>query len=92
VPELDVPPEPDIDDTIAEASPVVLRLGDACGVLVEPRRHSRRLRPLAVEEMLIESGSRTGARNCDSGGRAGLLDAMVKARPWGVDKEDVGEA
>jgi hypothetical protein len=92
VPELGVPPEPDIDDTIADASPVVLRLGDACGVLVELRRHSRRLRPLAVDEMLTESGSRTGERNCVSGGRAGLPDAMVKARLWDVDREDGGEA
>jgi hypothetical protein len=65
-PELDGPPEPDTDATKADASPSVLRLGDSCGVLiVELRRHSRSLRPLAVEEMLTESESRTrsGERN-----------------------------
>lgn len=94
-PELEGPPEPDIDATIADASPVAFRLGDACaGVDVEPRRHSRRLRPLAVEEMLSESESRTrsGERNRDSGAGVGLLTAMVKARAWfGIDTEDVGD-
>jgi hypothetical protein len=62
-------------------------------LVVELRRHSRLLRPLAVEEMLTESGSRTrsGERNCDSGG-AGLLTATVKARLWAEKgTEDVGE-
>ena len=71
--ELGIPPEWDTDATSAEARPVVLRFGDGCAALlvVELRRHSRRLRPLAVEAMLTESESRTrsGERNCawDSG-------------------------
>ena len=63
---MDGPPEPDTEATIADASPSVLRLGDPCDVLIiELRRHSRSLRPLAVEEMLTESESRTrtGERN-----------------------------
>ena len=64
-----VPPEWDTDATSAEASATVLRLGEAGAaavLVVELRRHSRRLRPLAVEVMLIESESRTrsGVRNC----------------------------
>ena len=66
--ELGVPPERDTDATSAEARPVVLRFGDGCAaeLVVELRRQSRRLRPLAVEAMLIESESRTwsGERNC----------------------------
>ena len=69
------PPELETDATMAEARPIVLRLGEAGGavvLVVELRRHNRRLRPLAVELMLTESESRTrsGVRNCavcDSG-------------------------
>ena len=72
--ELGAPPEWDTDATSAEARPVVLRFEGGCAavvVVVELRRHSRRLRPLAVEAMLTESESRTwsGERKCvwDSG-------------------------
>jgi hypothetical protein len=68
------PPELDTDATIADARPMVLRLGEgaAMGVLeltVELRRQRRRLRPLAVEAMLTESESltRSGVRYCVSG-------------------------
>ena len=56
-----LPPEPDTDATIADARPVVLRLGELelVVVVVELRRHRRRLRPLAVEAMLTESESLT---------------------------------
>ncbi len=71
-----LPPELDTDATSADARPVVLRLGEGAaamlGVLllvVELRRHRRRLRPLAVEAMLTESESltRSGVRYCGSG-------------------------
>ena len=69
------PPELDTDATIADARPMVLRLGEGAAMLgvlelaVELRRHRRRLRPLAVEAMLTESESltRSGVRNRDSG-------------------------
>ena len=56
-----LPPEPDTDATSADARPVVLRLGELelVVVVVELRRHRRRLRPLAVEAMLTESESLT---------------------------------
>jgi hypothetical protein len=58
--ELGAAAEFDTDATMADARPMVLRLGDTCAVLaVELRRQRRRLRPLAVEEMLTESESRT---------------------------------
>jgi hypothetical protein len=65
-----LPPELDTDATSADARPVVLRLGEgtALELVVELRRHRRRLRPLAVEAMLTESESlRSGVRYCDSG-------------------------
>jgi hypothetical protein len=61
-------------------------------LVVELRRHRRRLRPLAVDEMLAVSESRIwlGERNCDSG--TGWLVATVNARACvGVGAEDVGE-
>jgi hypothetical protein len=61
-------------------------------LVVELRRHRRRLRPLAVDEMLAvsESRIRLGERNCVSG--TGLLPATVNARACvGVGAEDVGE-
>jgi hypothetical protein len=87
-----LPPELDTDATSAEARPAVLRLGEGAGlelvVVVELRRHRRRLRPLAVEAMLTESESltRSGERYCDSGEgvTVGLLTAMVNARVLGV--------
>lgn len=87
---LDGVPEPDTDATSADARPMVLGFGDAWGVLmVELRRHRRRLRPLAVEAMLTESESRTrsGERNCaagDSGNAVGLPAASVNERVAGV--------
>jgi len=62
--EVKLPPELDTDATSADARLMVLRLGEgaAMGVLelvVELRRHRRRLRPLAVEAMLTESESLT---------------------------------
>jgi len=60
-------------------------------VVVEPRRHRRRLRPLAVEAMLTESESRTrsGERYCDS---EKLLTGTVNARVLGVGAlAEVGE-
>ena len=72
---------------------MVLRLGEGAAlelvvVVVELRRHRRRLRPLAVEAMLTESESltRSGVRYWDSGEGAtvGLLAAMVNARVLGV--------
>jgi hypothetical protein len=96
-----VPLDWETDATSAEARPIVLRLGEAggAGALVELRRHNRRLRPLAVEVMLIESESRTpsGERNCvvrDSGYELGLLAATVNARAVagvGVGMVDVGD-
>lgn len=87
-------PEPDTDATSADARPVVLRLGEGAAlelvvVVVELRRHRRRLRPLAVEAMLTESESltRSGVRYCDSGGKGatvGLLTGTVNARVLGV--------
>lgn len=90
-------PEPDTDATSADARPVALRLGEAAAklevlelvvVAVELRRHKRRLRPLAVEAMLIESESltRSGVRYCDSreAEAIGLLTGTVKARVLGV--------
>jgi hypothetical protein len=53
-----LPPEPDTDATSADARPMVLRLGEL-ELMVELRRHRRRLRPLAVEAMLTESESLT---------------------------------
>ena len=87
---LDGVPELDTDATSAEARPTVLGFGDAWAVLmVELRRHRRRLRPLAVEAMLTESESRTrsGERNCaagDSGNVDGLPAAIVNEREAGV--------
>lgn len=66
-------------------------LGDEV-LVVELRRHKRRLRPLAVDDMLAvsESRIRLGERNCDSG--TGWLPATVNARACvGVGAEDVGE-
>lgn len=72
---------------------MVLRLGEGAAlelfvVVVEFRRHRRRLRPLAVEAMLTESESltRSGERYCDSGEgvTVGLLTGMVNARVLGV--------
>lgn len=90
-------PELDMDATSADARPVALRLGEAAAMLevlelvvvvVELRRHRRRLRPLAVEAMLIESESltRSGVRYCDSREAVaiGLLTGTVKARVLGV--------
>jgi hypothetical protein len=61
-----LPPELDTDATSADARPMVLRLGEGAlfVVVVELRRHRRRLRPLAVEAMLTESESltRSGVR------------------------------
>ena len=61
-------------------------------LVVDLRRHRRRLRPLAVDEMLAvsESRIRLGERNWDSG--TGLLPATVNARACvGVGAEDVEE-
>ena len=99
----EVPPEWDTDATSAAASATVLRRGEggaaaAVVLVVELRRQSRRLRPLAVEVMLIESESRTrsGVRNCavcKSGYVLGLPAATVKARVAGVGvgNVDVGD-
>ena len=60
-----LPPELETDATSADARPMVLRLGEGAAMLgvlelvVELRRHRRRLRPLAVEAMLTESESLT---------------------------------
>ena len=80
---------------------MVLRLGEGAAlelvvVVVELRRHRRRLRPLAVEAMLTESESltRSGVRYWDSGEgvTVGLLAAMVNARVLGVGAPaEVGE-
>jgi hypothetical protein len=86
-----LPPELDTDATSADARPVVLRLGEDAAMLgvlelvVELRRHRRRLRPLAVEATLTESESltRSGERYCDSV-VVGLLTATVNARVLGV--------
>lgn len=61
-------------------------------LVVELRRHRRRLRPLAVDVMLAvsESRIRLGERSCDSG--TGWLPATVNARCCvGVGAEEVGE-
>ena len=62
-------------------------------LVVELRRHRRRLRALVVDEMLTESESRTraGERNWDSGAAGlGLPAAMVNARTCvGVDVGEV---
>jgi hypothetical protein len=93
-----LPPELDTDATSADARPVVLRLGEGADtmveglepvvVVVELRRHRRRLRPLAVEVMLTESESRTrsGERYCASGKGVTieLLAGTVNARVLGV--------
>ena len=88
-----LPPELDTDATSADARPMVLRFGEGAAlepvvVVVELRRHRRRLRPLAVEAMLTESESltRSGERYCDSGKgvTVGLLTATVNARVLGV--------
>jgi hypothetical protein len=85
-----LPPELDTDATSADARPVVLRLGEgtALELVVELRRHRRRLRPLAVEAMLTESESltRSGERYRDSGKGVvvGLWTATVNARVLGV--------
>jgi hypothetical protein len=57
-------------------------------LVVELRRQRRRLRPLAVEEILAVSESRIGESNWDSG----TVVATVNARACvGVGAEDVGE-
>src|ERR1700761_4160353 len=63
-------------------------------LVVELRRHRRRLRPLAVDEMLTASESRTrlGERNWDSGTAGGLVVATGNARACvGVGAEEVGD-
>jgi hypothetical protein len=90
----------DMDATSADARPVEERPLDAVPALVlvvELRRHRRRLRPLAVEVMLTESESRTlsGERNCDSGKAVELVVGLVgtvNARVLGVGAPaEVGE-
>jgi hypothetical protein len=94
-------PDLDMDATSADARPVEESPLDTVPVLVlvvELRRHRRRLRPLAVEAMLTESESRmrSGERNCDSGkvtlvAVVGLL-GTVNARVLGVGAPaEVGE-
>ena len=89
-----LPPELDTDATSADARSVILRLGEGPAlelavVVVERRRHRRRLRPLAVDAMLTESESltRSGERYCDSGKgvTVGLLTATANARVLSVD-------
>lgn len=81
--------------TRADASPVERCCFGEAVLVVELRRHRRRLRALVVDEMLAvsESRMRPGERNCDSGTEVlGLAAAMVNARACvGVCAEDVGE-